>query len=285
MAFFICFKTVINSIIFHLNIEILNKKGGELNAHELEESEINPIRCMPLDEKLHSDSVKKLGMMYYSISIDLNEKNNALASSGEEKIFEDSQKNENFEKIQSRNEIFKEKVNLEENIKIEAKENSHVFTCNCDNKLQFEEKFFWAKDENEKYFENSHSKKEKEQKNSFMNDKYHEEHKNDKFFSKVKNNEQQTDQFFSLIIKKKDESNESESNCSSDSNAIGKTSFDLSEFCALCEKKNENEKHKHGPGCGHSIINHKGHIDYIVEGILHYPHEEHCDDHGKIVFV
>ena len=178
-------------------------------------------------------------------------------------------------RINKKDEIFKEKVNLE-------KENSKGFTCNCDNKVQIEEKFFWTKDEKEIYFESSHSKEEN---NFFVKAKKHEEHKNDNFYSKTKHNEQPPDQFLSLLIKKKEESNGSESICSSDSNEIGKNSFDLSEFCALCEKKNEKEKHKHGPGCGHSIITHKGHIDYIVEGILHYPHEEHCDDHGKIVFI
>lgn len=66
---------------------------------------------------------------------------------------------------------------------------------------------------------------------------------------------------------------------------LGKKSVCLTQFCTLCEKKRGIYKHKHGPGCGHSIIQHKGHIDYIVEGILHYPHEKHCDDHGRIIFL
>ena len=27
---------------------------------------------------------------------------------------------------------------------------------------------------------------------------------------------------------------------------------------------------------------HAGHIDYIVNGVLHFPHADHCDNHGKI---
>ena len=40
--------------------------------------------------------------------------------------------------------------------------------------------------------------------------------------------------------------------------------------------------HQHGPGCGHEAVPHGGHLDYLVEGRLHHPHGEHCDDHGAI---
>jgi len=40
--------------------------------------------------------------------------------------------------------------------------------------------------------------------------------------------------------------------------------------------------HKHSPECGHIPIKHGDHIDYIVDGILHHPHGNHCDDHGPI---
>jgi DNA-binding transcriptional ArsR family regulator len=41
-------------------------------------------------------------------------------------------------------------------------------------------------------------------------------------------------------------------------------------------------KHKHGPGCGHEAVPHGDHVDYLVEGHLHHPHGDHCDDHGKV---
>lgn len=40
--------------------------------------------------------------------------------------------------------------------------------------------------------------------------------------------------------------------------------------------------HVHGPGCGHEAVPHGGHIDYLVGGHLHHPHEGHCDDHGPV---
>eukprot|EP00828_Plagiopyla_frontata_P020989 TRINITY_DN2707_c0_g2_i4.p2 TRINITY_DN2707_c0_g2~~TRINITY_DN2707_c0_g2_i4.p2 ORF type:complete len:139 (-),score=4.62 TRINITY_DN2707_c0_g2_i4:135-551(-) len=43
-------------------------------------------------------------------------------------------------------------------------------------------------------------------------------------------------------------------------------------------------KHKHGKHCGHLMITHAGHTDYIVGNCLHYPHGDHCDFHGYIEF-
>jgi len=40
--------------------------------------------------------------------------------------------------------------------------------------------------------------------------------------------------------------------------------------------------HKHGSGCGHQGVPHGDHIDYIVNGHLHSPHNGHCDDHGRV---
>lgn len=40
--------------------------------------------------------------------------------------------------------------------------------------------------------------------------------------------------------------------------------------------------HRHGAGCGHEPIPHGDHMDYIVEGHLHHPHDGHCDDHGRV---
>ena len=43
--------------------------------------------------------------------------------------------------------------------------------------------------------------------------------------------------------------------------------------------------HVHGPGCGHEAVPHGGHIDYLVNGHLHHPHGNHCDDHGPVEVV
>ncbi|NWF85935.1 MAG: hypothetical protein HXY18_19115 [Bryobacteraceae bacterium] len=40
--------------------------------------------------------------------------------------------------------------------------------------------------------------------------------------------------------------------------------------------------HAHGPACGHPALPHGDHVDYLVGGRLHHPHEGHCDDHGPV---
>jgi hypothetical protein len=40
--------------------------------------------------------------------------------------------------------------------------------------------------------------------------------------------------------------------------------------------------HVHGPNCGHETVRHVNHIDYLVNGHLHHPHGQHCDDHGRL---
>ena len=40
--------------------------------------------------------------------------------------------------------------------------------------------------------------------------------------------------------------------------------------------------HHHGPGCGHEAVPHGDHVDYLVDGRLHHPHGNHCDDHGPL---
>ena len=40
--------------------------------------------------------------------------------------------------------------------------------------------------------------------------------------------------------------------------------------------------HVHGPNCGHEAVPHGGHLDYLVNGRLHHPHGDHCDDHGPV---
>ena len=40
--------------------------------------------------------------------------------------------------------------------------------------------------------------------------------------------------------------------------------------------------HAHGAGCGHEAVPHGDHVDYLVGGRLHHPHDGHCDDHGPL---
>src|SRR5688572_23431921 len=37
--------------------------------------------------------------------------------------------------------------------------------------------------------------------------------------------------------------------------------------------------HVHGPNCGHTAIRHNDHVDYLHDGHLHQPHEDHTDEH------
>jgi hypothetical protein len=46
-----------------------------------------------------------------------------------------------------------------------------------------------------------------------------------------------------------------------------------------------NEAHRHGHACGHEAVPHGDHIDYLVDGRLHHPHGDHCDDHGPLTVV
>lgn len=41
--------------------------------------------------------------------------------------------------------------------------------------------------------------------------------------------------------------------------------------------------HVHGQSCGHEALPHNDHVDYVVNGHLHSPCKEHCDDHGELV--
>ncbi len=45
------------------------------------------------------------------------------------------------------------------------------------------------------------------------------------------------------------------------------------------------QAHTHGPNCGHEAVPHGGHMDYLVNGRLHHPHGDHCDDHGPVEVV
>lgn len=42
----------------------------------------------------------------------------------------------------------------------------------------------------------------------------------------------------------------------------------------------QHNAHEHGPDCGHEAVAHDDHLDYLVDGHLHHPHDGHCDDHG-----
>ncbi|MEB3203765.1 MAG: hypothetical protein VKP57_03615 [Candidatus Sericytochromatia bacterium] len=43
--------------------------------------------------------------------------------------------------------------------------------------------------------------------------------------------------------------------------------------------------HVHGEACGHEAVPHGDHMDYLVAGHLHHPHEAHCDDHGALALA
>ncbi|MBO0793629.1 MAG: hypothetical protein J2P36_22125 [Ktedonobacteraceae bacterium] len=38
-------------------------------------------------------------------------------------------------------------------------------------------------------------------------------------------------------------------------------------------------------GCTHEAVPHGDHTDYLIDGRLHHPHGDHCDDHGPIGMV
>lgn len=45
------------------------------------------------------------------------------------------------------------------------------------------------------------------------------------------------------------------------------------------------QKHKHGPSCGHEAVPHASHVDYLVSGHLHHPCGNHCDHHGAVALA
>ncbi len=44
-------------------------------------------------------------------------------------------------------------------------------------------------------------------------------------------------------------------------------------------------QHVHGKDCGHEPVPHGDHVDYLVDGHLHHPHNGHCDNHGNVELV
>lgn len=45
----------------------------------------------------------------------------------------------------------------------------------------------------------------------------------------------------------------------------------------------ERHPHEHGPGCGHEVVPHGDHIDYLHDGHRHAAHEGHYDEHAPQV--
>jgi hypothetical protein len=44
-------------------------------------------------------------------------------------------------------------------------------------------------------------------------------------------------------------------------------------------------EHEHSANCGHMLVPHGDHLDYVVDGRLHHAHGDHCDDHGKLTLA
>ena len=41
----------------------------------------------------------------------------------------------------------------------------------------------------------------------------------------------------------------------------------------------------HEKDCGHEMVPHGDHMDYLVNGKLHHVHGDHCDDHGRVEII
>lgn len=41
----------------------------------------------------------------------------------------------------------------------------------------------------------------------------------------------------------------------------------------------------HSAECGHEMVPHGDHMDYLVNGRLHHVHNGHCDDHGPVEII
>lgn len=63
---------------------------------------------------------------------------------------------------------------------------------------------------------------------------------------------------------------------------VGETNPD---HCTAGQGHAAHAGHVHGPGCGHEAVPHGSHVDYLVDGRLHHPHGDHCDDHGPATVV
>ncbi len=47
----------------------------------------------------------------------------------------------------------------------------------------------------------------------------------------------------------------------------------------MSEHLHQDHPHRHGPGCGHTAIEHAGHIDYLHDGHLHHQDGEQVVEH------
>ena len=64
--------------------------------------------------------------------------------------------------------------------------------------------------------------------------------------------------------------------------AIGESATNRAECTPDHDCHGHEKGHRHGPGCGHAIVPHGTHVDYLVDGHLHHPHGSHCDNHGTL---
>ncbi|MGA8745972.1 MAG: hypothetical protein WB507_08910 [Solirubrobacterales bacterium] len=55
--------------------------------------------------------------------------------------------------------------------------------------------------------------------------------------------------------------------------------------CAPADGGAHESRHSHGEDCGHEPVPHGDHVDFLVDGRLHHPHGDHCDDHGPVEVV
>ncbi len=53
----------------------------------------------------------------------------------------------------------------------------------------------------------------------------------------------------------------------------------LEPLAARRHRMAEQHTHEHGPGCGHDVVSHGDHVDYLHDGHRHAPHGAHYDEH------
>ena len=66
---------------------------------------------------------------------------------------------------------------------------------------------------------------------------------------------------------------------------VDEHSIEISDTNPIGCHQTHNCDHVHGDGCGHEVIPHGDHVDYIVDGRLHHHHDGHCDDHGPVKII
>lgn len=67
-----------------------------------------------------------------------------------------------------------------------------------------------------------------------------------------------------------------------ESHAIGVSDVNPADCTPDHDCEHHDAEHSHGPDCGHEAVPHGDHVDYLVGGHLHHPHDDHCDDHGPV---